>query len=475
MKLKRLNIIIPVLLLSLSASAAPIDDAKRLYREGDYAGAVDKLRKILKTKPKDGTANYYLGLSLIELGDYAAASEPLEKAEARGVADASRILASRALDEYRVDDADTHIETWKKSLAKAKKDEPEELAAMQRRAMRMSNMLERVESIEILDLIVVDSADFFKAYRLSAAAGRILQPDAVRRIGAGNDAAELSVAYMPQNNSEILWSAADESGVYSLYGANILDDGTLDHSVALDQSLADGGNARFPFLMPDGVTLYFANDGENSLGGYDIFMTRRNENEDGAYYQAQNMGMPYNSPYDDYMLAIDETSGLGWFATDRNRIPGKVTVYVFAPSAMRVNVDTDDPRLASLARLDNIAMTRKEGVDYKSLLESRLPAASQSQSIDADPRLFALDMGGGKVYTALSDFHNERAQSAMLEALATKLSLGRKIEETEALREQYRQGDTSVSQQILDDEREIAKLRRNYRSQINNAVRLEKE
>ena len=123
MKLKRLNIIIPVLLLSLSASAAPIDDAKRLYREGDYAGAVDKLRKILKTKPKDGTANYYLGLSLIELGDYAAASEPLEKAEARGVADASRILASKALDEYRVDDADTHIETWKKSLAKAKKDE----------------------------------------------------------------------------------------------------------------------------------------------------------------------------------------------------------------------------------------------------------------------------------------------------------------------------------------------------------------
>lgn len=475
MMCKRIKILILTGLLAFSVVAAPIDDAKRLYRDGDYAGAVEKLRKILRSRPKDGTANYYLGLSLIGMGDYAAATEPLKKAEDRGVADASRILTERALDEYCVEDADTHIEAWQTSLRKAKKDEPAELAALQRRAMRMSNMLERVEKVEILDSIAVDSADFFKAYRLSAAAGRILPSDAVRRIGAGQDADELSIAYMPQNNSEILWSAADTSGVFSLYSANILDDGTLDHTVALDKSLADGGSAKFPFLMPDGVTLYFANDGENSLGGYDIFMTRRNENQEGAYYQPQNVGMPYNSPFDDYMLAIDETSGLGWFATDRNRIPGKVTVYVFAPSAMRVNADTDDPNLASLAMLSDISLTRREGVDYKSVLESRLPKNNVSAGDDSTPQLFAIDMGNGRVYTSLGDFRKERAQSVMLEALATAVALDQHLKAEDALRDRYRKGDDSVAGEIRDSERETDQLRRRYRTQVNNAVRLEKE
>ena len=88
--------------------------------------------------------------------------------------------------------------------------------------------------------------------------------------------------------------------------AGILDDGSLDHPMPMDSTLAEGADSAFPFLMPDGVTLYFANNGGNSLGGYDIFMTRRSDDADGrSYMQPQNIGMPYNSPYDDYMLAID--------------------------------------------------------------------------------------------------------------------------------------------------------------------------
>lgn len=68
-------------LIAVSALAAPIDEAKRMYRDGDYSGAVAQLRKILKSKPKDGTANYYLGASLMALGETGEARGPLEKAE----------------------------------------------------------------------------------------------------------------------------------------------------------------------------------------------------------------------------------------------------------------------------------------------------------------------------------------------------------------------------------------------------------
>ena len=50
---KRIKILILTGLLAFSVVAAPIDDAKRLYRDGDYAGAVEKLRKILRSRPKE--------------------------------------------------------------------------------------------------------------------------------------------------------------------------------------------------------------------------------------------------------------------------------------------------------------------------------------------------------------------------------------------------------------------------------------
>lgn len=473
MNLRYIYVLVLSLLVAVEAAAAPIDDAKRLYHNGDYEQAVTALRKILKTKPKDGTANYYLGASLMALGDRTAAREALVKAEDRGVGEASRMLAEDDLDHYRAEEANKHLGVWQANLVKAKKSEPAEFAELQSRTVKLRNMLDRVERIEIIDTISVDSADFFNAYRLSSAAGRIVPPDAVRRLGIGGDAIDISTAYMPQNNSEILWASADTAGVYNLYSANILDDGTIDHSAALDPMLGGGGSARYPFLMPDGVTLYYASDGDGSLGGYDIFMTRRNENEEGAYYQPQNMGMPYNSPDNDFMLAIDESSNLGWFATDRNHIPGKLTVYVFAPSAMRVNADRDDPNLASLARLDNIALTRKADVDYADYLEKHLPAADSDKGSPSAPQLFAIDMGNGRVYTSLSDFRNPQARSAMLEALATRRALEQHLAAENELRDKYRRGSAGVAADIVDSEAETNDLRRRLSSQINNAIRLE--
>ena len=472
---------IATLLLASAAcmvSAGPIDQARQLYNDGDYEAVVEKMRPVVKRSPRDGNANYFLGASLYALGQLDEAVKPLTTAEGRGVADAARILTIMALDRYDASDASVHIDAWEAALAKSKKPKPEEFEFLNRRMIQMGNMLDRVERIEVIDSINVDSATFFEVYRLSPAAGSILPPDAVSRLGAGDGADELSVAYMPENRSELLWAAADTSGCFNLYGADILDDGSIAHSTVLDDGLREGGDARFPFLMPDGMTLYFANNGENSLGGYDIFMTRRSDGDAGGkeYFQPQNVGMPYNSPYNDFMMAIDETSGLGWWATDRNRIPGKVTVYVFIPSQMRVNVEPDNPDLGALARLSSIAMTQKEGVDYAGLLRDRLPEqGNPATPSGTSAPAFALDMGNGKIYYSLKDFKNDRARAAMLEALATDASLRKQLTDEEVLRERYRKGDHSVSRAILDSERQTAQLRRRSVSQRNNAVRLEKQ
>jgi len=467
--MKRIFAIILSTSFLLSAYGAPVDEARRLYREGNYEEAVEQARKVVKRSPRDGNGNFFLGASLYKLGRYKEALAPLKQAESRSVAEAAQLLAEYAIDRYMVDEAEEHLDKWEAILTKAKKDTPEEHATMSSRVVMLRNMLGRVEKIEIVDSLAVDSARFFEAYRLSPQAGRILSGETLSSIGttAGMD---LSTGYMPENNSEILWSASDDSGVFSLYGAGILDDGTLDHPAALAGDLGEGGSAMYPFLMSDGVTLYFANDGENSLGGLDIFMTRRT---DDGYFVPQNVGMPYNTTDNDFMLAIDETTGLGWWATDRNHIPGKLTVYVFLQSPMRVNADPNDPNLGAMARLSDISLMQNPETDYDALLASKLPEVPAGDgSGSASPR-FAIDMGNGKVYTSLSDFRKEAAKSAMLEYLGADVLLRRHLAAEEALRERYRRGDTGVASEILESERKTAEMRKRVAALKNSAVRLE--
>ncbi len=459
---------------ALLAGAAPVDEGRRLYLEGNYQEAVEQLRPVVRRTPRDGNANFYLGASLSALGQYADAKPYLVKAADRGVTDAYRILTLQSLEQYDPESASDYISSWRSKLTRNRREVPEELETLSSRAVMLRNMLARVESIEILDSIVVGAEDFFQAYRLSEPAGRILPPEAVRRVGAGEGAFELGTAFMPQNRTEMLWAQADTTGTMALYGAGILDDGTLEHSAPLDAALAEGGSAAYPFLMPDGMTLYFANTGDNSLGGYDIFMTRRDHDSDDGdtYLQPQNIGMPYNSPYDDYMLAIDEHSGLGWWATDRNQIADSLTIYVFAPAEMRVNVEPTDSNLVALARLSDISLTRRAGVDYDALLAGKLP--ERRQETHSPGQIFTLDLGGGTVYTQLNDFRNNAARSAMVEYLGARMALDRHLAQEQALRDRYRNGDRSVASQIEESEADTARQRRTLRNLLNSAIRLER-
>lgn len=455
-----------ILLISAAttvSAAKPLDEAKRLFLDGQYEEALPRLEALKKSSPRDGNVNYYLGATLFALGRYDRAEAPLKTAEGRGVTDASRMLAIIALDAYRLDDASDALDTWEAKLKKAKKSAPEELSAMQSRLIMMRNMIERVEKIEIIDSLTVDADDFFTHYRLSPSAGQLL-PAAQ----AGIEAA--SVVYRPENHGEIIWAEADSAATTRLMSAEILDDGTSDTPRHLDDKLGGGGNADFPFLMPDGMTLYFAADGDNSLGGYDIFLTRRN---DDGFFQPQNIGMPYNSPYDDYMLAIDESTGIGWWATDRNRIPGKVTIYVFITSPTRVNVDIDDPALANLARINSIADTQIPGKDYSAVRAAIAAISDGHKTTETQNASFELALGNGRIARSLDDLTDPRARKAMKELLANRAEKEKAAAELDSLRDRYRAGDLSTATRIEELEDMTLYLDSALPALRNKVVRLE--
>lgn len=67
-------------------------------------------------------------------------------------------------------------------------------------------------------------------------------------------------------------------------------------------------NEDYPFLDRDGKTLYFASQGHNSIGGYDIFKSVFNFNT-GQWSAPENLGIPLNTPDDD-LLYVPGSDGV---------------------------------------------------------------------------------------------------------------------------------------------------------------------
>ena len=440
--------------LTLPAQSS-IDGARQLIESGDLEAAITMLQELATSSPKKGEVNMLLGTALMYSGDQAGAQQQWEEALKKKENLANLKLAELALQQYRTDDAEEYVEAYRAGLKKGKKVLAEdESGDIDDRISRLEAMLDRVEKLVIIDSINVEAEIFFRQYGLAKSAGRLLSPGDA--FNGSLPAAEPTVVFETGDGRERLWAVQNDDNNFELVSAGPLYGGKWDAPTALGDHLNEGGDANYPFLMSDGMTLYFANDGENSLGGLDIFITRRDGD---SFLQPTNVGLPYNSPYNDYMLAIDEEKGIGWWATDRNRIPDMVTVYVFVPSDMRVNYPNDSPDLADRARVSSYRDTWEEGKDYSELITLARKGSAAQGSGAATPQL-ALSVPGRGTITSLQDFKNARARGLAQQWLEQRGQLDRKLAELSTLRERYRKGDQSVAGKITDDEAVVTAIRR---------------
>ncbi len=84
-------------------------------------------------------------------------------------------------------------------------------------------------------------------------------------------------------------------------------------------------NERGVFMHPDGKTLYFSSEGHNSIGGYDIFKTIKNE--DGSWSKPINIGYPVNTAEDDVFFTMTADGRTGYYASERADGFGKHDIY----------------------------------------------------------------------------------------------------------------------------------------------------
>lgn len=329
--------------------------------------------------------------------------------------------------------------------------------------------LSSVAAIEVVDSLTVPTVSFLNAYRLPASAGRLAEPDALPFEGSREVA---SSAFFNERGDFALWAEPDTLGVYRITEATRLTDGSWSAPRQADDILNNGGDVDYPFMCADGTTLYFASDGEESMGGYDIFVATRDAS-DGEYLKPRNIGMPFNSPFDDYMMAIDEENGIGWWATDRNRLADRLTIYIYILEDARENVDFEDEEIPAmaLARLSDISLTQDDDTDYAPL---RRRIASIRPATPPKAEEFRFQLPGGRVYTAMSDFRSQEARRIMAQYVKTEKEADSTAEMLSDLRRKYHSaagsaGRNAVSREILTLEDKTESLRKTL-TELRNRI-----
>jgi tetratricopeptide (TPR) repeat protein len=101
------------------------------------------------------------------------------------------------------------------------------------------------------------------------------------------------------------------------------ENGNWTKPVNLSNRINTPGDEMFPYIYHDTI-LYFSSNGHGGLGGLDIFKVNLKDTS-----TLENLGMPMNSPNDDFGIILDNEGLSGYFASGRANGTGGDDIYKF--------------------------------------------------------------------------------------------------------------------------------------------------
>ena len=338
--------------------------------------------------------------------------------------------------------------------------------------LRLEGMRAATQKVMFVDSVVVNKSKLLKSLNIPDESGSVTDYNSFFETTEQPNA----VVYLNQLKNKCVFSKYTDNG-WGLYSSELIG-GKWANTMPLE-GLDMAGNdidINWPFLLSDGTTLYFAAKGEESIGGYDIFMTRYDEST-GAYLKPENIGMPFNSTSNDYFYVVDEFDGYGWFATDRNQPEGSVCIYSFILNNVRENYNQDaytPEQLKQLSELHSISMTWTDESSRKHALEQLAEIAKRKHSVQKKND-FTFVINDKYTYTTLTDFKSADAAekyARLNDILRKKAKLDNSMELARDAypnakpqqQEQYREQLLAAEKQSQRYETEIAALTKEIRS-----------
>lgn len=113
-------------------------------------------------------------------------------------------------------------------------------------------------------------------------------------------------------------------GGIDIYRTNMDASGRFSKPVNMGKDINTTGDDMFPYVA-EGGKLYFASDGHPGLGKLDLFSATRTQ----GVITIENLGLPFNSPQDDFGLVFYKDLNKGFFSSNRDGGKGDDDIYYF--------------------------------------------------------------------------------------------------------------------------------------------------
>lgn len=138
---------------------------------------------------------------------------------------------------------------------------------------------------------------------------------------------ELEGGYSADANT-IYFTAVRKGGIgdADIYSSHKLPNGEWGVPQNLGPNINTIYKEGFPVISEDNKHLYFASQGHTSMGGFDIFKSKWNEDKQ-EWGPAENIGYPVNTPDDDMMFSLSGNGRDGYLSAWRKEGFGDLDIY----------------------------------------------------------------------------------------------------------------------------------------------------
>lgn len=304
--------------------------AEAAFEEEQYNEAYKYYAQLVSLYPKDPEYNYRLGVCMLF-------TEPDKKKPFSYLQIATKNLAEAPKEaifylgkayhiNYKFDEAIKYYTEYKKTASSSnikKLQVDREIEACRNGKRLLSNLSDLI----IMSKKQLNEADYFRSYETRDIGGKLLvKPDDFKS-GYDKKKKDKSVVYLPRSGERVYYSSYGDNGDKGrdIYFVNRLPNGSWSKPQPMPAPINTIYDEDYPFLHPNGKTLYFSSKGHNSMGGYDIFKTTFNESTQ-TWSKPENLDFPINSPDDDILFVTDSLEKTAYFSTGRYSPYGKIDV-----------------------------------------------------------------------------------------------------------------------------------------------------
>ena len=344
---------------------------------------------------------------------------------------------------------------------------PEELAEMARQE-KYDRKLMMTERVTFIDSILLKKEEVMDMLYLGNENGSV---DSYANFFNVKEKDTLDCTlFRSQLGDKIIYAQPDTSAVLHLYASEMI--GQKWCEPVMLPGLEDTVSHNYPFMLSDGTTLYYASKSEEGLGGYDIYMTRW-DSDDQRFLKPENIGMPFNSTANDYLYLVDEFNQLGWFVTDRGQGGDTVCVYCFIPNETRRIYDTSTIGRDTLVALANINSIRDTWTDQERVNDAlnRLDMV-RNKSKKSVKSQFHFVVNDRITYTNLSQFRHDESRKLAEEWQKLVDERNKASEQLDKLRMDYSLANDEKKAELATT---LLSLEQKYEKLIADVHSLEKE